>query len=382
MIEKIFFELLQVAVGTRDELSRMLSAKDWDELYEIAKKQSLVGVCFAGVRRLGFSSYKNENHLTPSNTSNLSELQYRTWMGMAARIQQRNEILNKQCVALQEQLFADGFRSCVLKGQSVASLYSEHLSELRQSGDIDVLIDAPRKEVINYVMKHCPEVNSLMSHHIEFPIWKDTMIEMHFLPAQLCNPFKQRKLELWYRSESERILEHRQILGNGSEIVAPDAQFNLVYILLHIYKHLFAEGIGLRQLMDYYFVLRTSGAEDLHNVKVRKALKSLGLEKFVSAVMWVLAEVFGLPEECMISEPDRKEGEWLLGDIMRNGNMGHGREDWVKPNDNAWLRFRKMVAANVRLLWHYPSETLWFPFFKLWHYPWRKFMERKLKEYR
>lgn len=59
MIEKIFFELLQVAVGTRDELSRMLSAKDWDELYEIAKKQSLVGVCFAGVRRLGFSSYKN-----------------------------------------------------------------------------------------------------------------------------------------------------------------------------------------------------------------------------------------------------------------------------------------------------------------------------------
>ena len=177
--------------------------------------------------------------------------------------------MNKQCVALQEQLFADGFRSCVLKGQSVASLYGEHLSELRQSGDIDVLIDAPRKEVINYVMKHCPEVNSLMSHHIEFPIWKDTMIEMHFLPAQLCNPFKQRKLELWYRSESER-----------------------------------------------------------------------------------------------------------------NGNMGHGREDWIKPNDNAWLRFRKMVAANVRLLWHYPSETLWFPFFKLWHYPWRKFMERKLKEYR
>ena len=140
-------------------------------------------------------------------------------------------------------------------------------------------------------------------------------------------------------------MEHRQILGNGSEIVAPDAQFNLVYILLHIYKHLFVEGIGLRQLMDYYFVLRTSGAEDLNNVKVRKALKSLGLEKFVSAVMWVLAEVFGLPEECMISEPDRKEGEWLLGDIMRNGTWG----------------MVEKIGLSLMITHGYVSERWWLP---------------------
>lgn len=381
MIDNIFFELLQVALGTRDSLSRLPSAKEWKELYETAKKQSLVGVCFAGVQRLGADANDGFARI------GISEMLYLTWMGMAAKIQQKNEIVNKQCVALQKQLFADGYRSCILKGQSVACLYtstssaqaSSDLSGLRQSGDIDVLIDAPRKGVIRYVKKLCPEVKSLMSHHIDFPIWEDTMVEMHFIPAQLCNPFKQRRLERWYRAESERIFERRQTLGNGSEIVAPDAQFNLVYILLHIYKHLFAEGIGLRQLMDYYFVLRTSSAEELNSAKVQKTLKSLGLEKFAGATMWVLAEVFGLPKEYMICEPNSEEGKWLLEDIMRNGNMGHGREEWVKPDDSAWFRFRKMVVANVRLLKHYPSETLWFPYFKLWHYPWRKYMERKLR---
>ena len=51
-IDNIFFELIQVAIGNRICLSHSPTAEEWKALYEIAKKQSLVGVCFAGVQRL------------------------------------------------------------------------------------------------------------------------------------------------------------------------------------------------------------------------------------------------------------------------------------------------------------------------------------------
>ena len=50
-INKLFYELIQVSLGRIVCLSRTPSESQWHELYAIAKKQSLVGVCFAGVQK-------------------------------------------------------------------------------------------------------------------------------------------------------------------------------------------------------------------------------------------------------------------------------------------------------------------------------------------
>ena len=81
---KIFFELIQVAIGKRVCLSHTPSAAEWQTLYDMALKQSLVGICFAGVQKL------QELQQAPP------EMLYLQWMGMAAKIQQRNEVLNKR----------------------------------------------------------------------------------------------------------------------------------------------------------------------------------------------------------------------------------------------------------------------------------------------
>lgn len=64
----------------------------WMDLYEIAKKQSLIGVCFAGVQRL------QKQYQSPP------EILYLQWMGMAAKIQQRNQRMNKHCAELISRL--------------------------------------------------------------------------------------------------------------------------------------------------------------------------------------------------------------------------------------------------------------------------------------
>ena len=173
-INELFFELIRVAIGTQESLSRLPSEAEWEELFEMAVKQSLVGVCFTALHRLGADSDEGFAQI------GMSEELYFDWMGMAAQINMRNEQVNRQCVELQKRLAAEGFRSSILKGQGVAALYRLHendndpsassgtnencrrdgslhpkpstinLSGFRQSGDIDIYVDCGREKAIEY----------------------------------------------------------------------------------------------------------------------------------------------------------------------------------------------------------------------------------------
>ena len=118
-LQDLFFELIRISIGASDCMSKTPTNEEWPMLYEMAKKQSIVGVCFAGVYRLRLQKQGPESPL------------YFTWMGMAAKIQQRNEVVNQQCEEVQKMLAEKGFRSCIFKGQAVASLYHSSLSALR-----------------------------------------------------------------------------------------------------------------------------------------------------------------------------------------------------------------------------------------------------------
>lgn len=142
---KTFFELIQVAIGTRICLSQTPSADEWGEMYQMVKKQSLVGICFAGVKKLQL--LETSGTIEPLN---LSELQYFTWLGMAAKIQQRNEVVDQQCKELWNVLHRAGLDAAVMKGQAIGCYYGE-LSQLRQSGDIDVWVKGGFDTVNEYI---------------------------------------------------------------------------------------------------------------------------------------------------------------------------------------------------------------------------------------
>lgn len=350
MIDEFFFELIRVVLGTQDTLSRPPSAKEWKTLYEIAKKQSLVGVCFAAVQRL--SSVEDSINNKPY-TINLPEVMYFTWLGMAAKIQQRNEVVNKRCEELQLRLSKDGVKSCIIKGQCAARYYGG-LALMRQSGDIDVWMEGGRDKVLEYVQSVAPTREVIMQHaHLH--VFDDVEVEAHFSPSELQSPLHNRRLQKWFNIQTEK---ECHLVESGFE--GPSAQFDAVFMLSHIYKHLMAEGIGMRQLMDYYFMLKSAKFSTEKKEEIMRLMKSFGMKRFAGAIMWILQYAFALEDDCLLCSVLESDGKLVLDEIMASGSFGHmdERRDRTK---NIIGRLLEPRILTWRLAKGHPLEYLFTP---------------------
>mgnify|MGYP002525165538 CR=1 FL=1 len=354
---ELFFELIRCAFGFQGCLSHSPTDDEWQNVFKIANHHALLGICFASLEQL------SRQHQQPSQ-----ELLYQ-WIGVARQIEERNKKINKQCLKLQGILKKDGFRSCILKGQGNTLLYRSidpQLAMLRQPGDIDVWIEGSFDKVTRYVESTCPtdEVNE---QHIQFHVFPDTEVEIHYTPTKLANRWKDKSLQQWFIKETDRQMKHSISFDEG-EIVMPTVDFNLVYQMLHIYRHFFNEGIGLRQLMDYYVLLHTSKLTREQCDYVRLWVHRFGMERFASALMWILGYVFKMEETEMLWKPDKYNGSFLLSEVMKMGNFGHSDERFQTNGKQSHLkRYWQTVKSKWRFIKYYPSETLWQPidiFFK------------------
>ena len=372
--QKIFFDFLRFCIGSAKEIPGSLKEADWKELYAIAKKQALLGVLFHGIQRL-------PKELAPEQKLLMQ------WMVMAEMIRKQNirqfQDSAKVCMNFENK----GFANCILKGQGNALLYPDPY--MRTPGDIDIYLSGGRRKIMKYVDQVCP-IQVMRYHHVDFPVMK-TAIEVHFTPSYMFFPIHNSRMQKWFKEVMGEQCNHRVSLPDGyGEIHVPQVSFNVIYILSHLYRHIFTEGIGLRQLLDYYFVL-LKWHTDLTNLTdsnkslpqmtlintdldaLRHKLKYLGLWKFAQAVMFVMKEVFGLSEDRMIVPMDEREGRFLLDEIMRGGNFGqYDTRLGSKENEGKLHRYLRMSLRNLRFVKHYPTEALSEPLFRTWFALWKK----------
>ena len=373
-IENLFYQLLRMALGRQVCLPHTPNEQEWKALYELAKKQSLIGVCFAGVQKL-----QTQRQEPP-------EMTYLTWIAMAAKIQQRNEVVSRQCVELQGQLAADGVRSCVLKGQGVGALYRVHdndndnnknssdLSMLRQSGDIDVWVDTDEEGALRWVKKYQRELD-FDYKHVHLDVLEGTSVEVRYRPSTSRVPWYMKRVDHFTREKA--CWTNAVALGDGM-VNVPSLEFNLVFILQHIFGHLFAEEMTLKQYLDYYFVLKQAHVEGADVQEAYRWMQRMGMGSFAKATMWLLREVFGMPEEWMICDADADEGRFLLDRVM-------AKEQKAKKGEHGSVRWHLSVfwaqqSKNLHLLTHYPLEVLFSPIWLARHFFWKRIWKMKHKE--
>lgn len=400
---QIFLDFLRFCIGSAKEIPDSLKEVDWKEQYAIAKKQCLVGVLFDGIKKLSAEHVGMKKELL---------LQ---WMAESQMLEKTNVRLNDAAIQVSEWFWKKGFRTCILKGQGNALMYPNPYS--RTPGDIDIWVDGGDKRVISFVRSISPHEKACY-HHIDFPSYKGVEVEVHYRPSFLLCFWHNRKLQKYYERVKEEQFSHRVMLGAKGEIAIPTAEFNLIFQLTHIFSHLMNEGIGLRQLLDYFFVLKntdfigntngvsgnTNGGASFANTNctnctdntdkfsgnvdgdgfllntnctdltdrglLQDELRRLGLWEFAGAVMYIMQEVFGMPAYRLIVPPHEKYGKFVLNEVLEAGNFGKhdARNRFGRSQFGHNLQ---RVYRDIRLVRYFPTEALSEPIFRIWHFFWR-----------
>ena len=358
-----FFAFLKYCLGYKENMSRVIAGMNWQQLYSFASKQAILGLCFEGIKRLS-EEYPEELKQNPIGRELLM-----TWMGKAQQIRRQNMKVNAVASKLFAMLRVDGMRCCVLKGQGNALMYPNPYS--RTPGDVDVWIDASRERIMEYTQKKFELGDDIRLQHLETSL-DGVPVELHFFPCSMNNPIYHARLQKWFRRNADLQCSHIVGLPDGAgDIAMPTSAFNVVYQLCHLYHHFFDEGIGMRQIIDYYYVVNNDVLLVIRDT-LQKELKHLGLWKFAGAVMYVLHEALGLSEKKMIAPMDEKRGELLLAEILEGGNFGrHFAKYGGFTHQSMGKKYFLKIWRNMHFVRFYPAEALSEPIFRTWHFFWR-----------
>ena len=262
-----FFAFLKYCLGNKRNMSRVIAGMNWHELYSFASKQALLELCFEGIERLG-KEYPEELKQNPIGRELLM-----TWMGKAQQIRRQNMKVNAVASKLFAMLREDGMRCCILKGQGNALMYPNPYS--RTPGDIDVWIDANRERIMEYAQKKFELGDDIRLQHLETSL-DGVPVELHFFPCSMNNPIYHARLQKWFRRNADLQSSHIVGLPDGAgDIAIPTTAFNVVYQLTHLYHHFFDEGIGMRQIIDYFLVVNDFSKNVFLNNKSSKITPSL-----------------------------------------------------------------------------------------------------------
>ena len=351
----LFLALIKIAVGNGESLPFPPTEQEWKFLFGMANKHTIAGPLFVALDKL------------PAEQRPPRKV-FVDWLATTEKIMHDNREATHNAVWTNRKFLQAGFRNVILKGQGNALHYPDPL--LRHSGDVDVWLEGSREKIISYVRQFFPHIR-IQWVEMDFPVKKGCSIEVHTIPSFMSNPFDNRRLKNYFMEHAEEMFSNPTIVTEEGEMRVPTTRVNMLFQLTHIYRHLFNEGIGFRQVMDYYYLLQQDEASQYIS-ETALMVKKLHMERFCQALMYVLREVFGLQEDRMICPPNTREGQFLLSEILQAGNFGHADErNHIKTDQ--WGNFWQKTFRNWRFISHYHREVLWNPWYRLTQFAWRKY---------
>ena len=322
-------------------------------MYKFACSQTVEATFWEGIARLD-----------QSHKLSLTETEVLAWMARYKKMELRNKKVYKRAAWVWNNFRREGFRSCVLKGQGNALLYPTPY--IRTPGDIDIWVEGGDDKVIGYVNALFPG-RKITYHHIDFIATEKVNVEVHYRPSWMSNPQHNKRLQAWFLDHADECFSNEQ---KEWGFCVPTFEFNVIFLLSHLYSHLIREGIGLRHVVDYYHLLLRNPHEQRPS---EEELRHLGLRHVAGALMWVLHSVLGLPYDLLVCPPDERRGKLLLKEILKGGNFGKNDDRAFSGRTDDSVRSNMRVATrDIRLLAYFPSECLWEPWFRVWHYFWRR----------
>lgn len=350
---ELYFEFIKYCLKDEQDIPSFIKEMDWEGLYQFGKEQAILGVLFKGIERLKDSAYK------PSVAVIMRFYAY------------YNEIvkLNRQVYQDANKLSLDfkekyGINTCIMKGQANALMYPDPW--VRQPGDIDVWTDADTVDVIKLARQLNPKAE-LGYHHIEIEFLR-TPVELHFFPSFMGNLFYEWRLRAFFDSKKSLQFQNKKALpDNLGSINCFTKDFDSVFQLSHLMHHFFFEGIGLRQMVDYFYLLKQGFTEE-EKRQVVEVIKRVNMFKFATGVMYIMKESLGLEDKYLLMQPNARIGKMLEKEIVLAGNFGFYDTRFKFRGKSVYAQYLLELYRNLHFAIDFPSETVWGrPISRWWH---------------
>lgn len=341
-----FRNLLLISLGREPSFRKDPTPREWQMMFRMAQIQTLLGITWEGILRL------------PESQRPPLDLLER-WERLTNKIAGIYQTHLERVKELEGILSAHGLHGCILKGTGLSALYP--VPERRMCGDIDIWLEGTHKSILEALGSDYT-LSEILYQECKADIFPDVEVEVHFHPSKMYNPFLNARLQ--------RYLQATSPIRSDAALTFPDTRFNAVYCMAHMFHHYLEGGLGLRQMMDYYYILKVLAPADRQ--PVMDALRHLGMGKFTAAMMDAVRVSFGLEEEYLLCEPDKKRGEKLMLDALRQGNFGVlDRRNYGAKGETRLARFFRKNGRVMSHLSLYPREVIWAPYARIKHFLWR-----------
>lgn len=311
-----FFALIRAGLWeNRDEFQvsgfKFQDPVDWEEVYQLAEEQLVVGVVLAGIEH--------------SNVKPPQELLLQ-WIGEVQMLEQQNKAMNQFIAELIEKLRKADIYALLVKGQGVAQCFERPL--WRSCGDVDLLLsDSNYERAKEYLIPLADHVDSedKEKKHLGMRIG-NWIVELHGtmhteISRRMNKGIDNVQDDLFFRGNV------RSWNNSGTTVFLPSPDNDVILVFTHILEHFFVEGVGLKQVCDWCRLLWSyCSVLDLQLLESR--IRRAGLMSEWKAFGALAVNALGMPQEAMPMYDSRfkVKGDWVLERILKSGNMGHNND--------------------------------------------------------
>lgn len=350
-----FLELVRAAIWDKVPEQELFRSCDWHSLFKTAKLQAVVGLVADAISKL-------PDDCRPPKDVRMA------CIGYMQQIEQMNVLHRYVIKKVHALLKGNGVNVVFMKGLMAGTRYPNPF--VRQCGDIDFVVaesDFPRTLKL---LEQIGKVDYKLEHeHHGMAFVDGVTLEPHYKVHNYQHPMNDKAMKEMFGEVFPQSLEHIDI--DGEQIPVFPKTFESVFLVSHMVNHVYEEGLGLRQVIDYALFLQHEYYKidkDFHQAYLERMHMERGHRIFVR----ICEKYLGLSSSIVqIQCTPREEtfADKLMNDILHVGNFGRGA--YIFHRDGKWGDLQNywwVTKRAIRLNYLCPTEASMWPISKFVRY--------------
>lgn len=332
---------------------------DWEEVYQLAKEQGVMGLVAEGVEIVRTEWAKT--HGTPF----IPRKQVMKYASVILQLEKHNLDMNGFIAKLIVRLRKRGIIALLLKGQGVAQCYKKPL--LRMCGDVDLLLgEEDLKKAQDFLLPFASFSKEENDYKKDFALMiANWLVELHGSLRCGFSSCIDRELDKIYHDTfyGENV---RSWMNEDVQVFMLGKENEVFYVFVHFLNHFYKSGVGIRQICDWCRLLWTfRDSLDINALEARLKRMKLMSEWRVFGMFAV--EYLGMPKEAMPFYCEDKKwkskAKQILAFVMKTGNLGYNRKGKVTVHSYLSRKIKSSGQRFCDLANHFtifPMDTLRF----------------------